>query len=121
MEATGRTQLVQWISVPIHQSKGWMKLLGGLSIVYGAVTALTIVGLVIAWLPIWIGILLYQSASLIERAYASGDENVLVASLDKLKTYFMITGILALIGLVLLLLGVALAFLGWMAAVAELG
>lgn len=119
MEQTASDQrhLVQRIGLPIHQSKGWLKLLGVLSIVYGGFMALSIVGLLIAWLPIWMGVMLYQSSNLIDQAYTSGDETVLIESLGKLKTYFTITGVLALIGLIVM--GLAMSF-GLLGAVAGL-
>ncbi|MFQ5741666.1 MAG: DUF5362 family protein [Acidobacteriota bacterium] len=112
-----RTQLVRTIGLPIHQSKGWLKLIGVLSIVYGALSALTIVGIIVAWLPIWLGVVLYQSATLIDQAYTSGDPQLLKGSLAKLKTYFTITGVVALLGLILV--GVLLAF-GLLGAIASM-
>ena len=92
--------LVRRIGLPIHQSRGWLKLLGVLSIVYGILAMLTIVGIIFAWLPIWLGVLLYQAAGLADSAYISGDEKALTAALGKLKTYITISGVLALLGLV---------------------
>jgi len=92
---------VRELSLPIYQSKGWLRLLGVLSIVSGALAAITIVGILYAWLPIWIGVLLLQAASLVERAQLSGDKGVLFESLGKLKTYFIIQGVTTLIGLII--------------------
>ena len=64
-ETAASNGIIKEISLPIYQSKGWMKLIGVLSIVWGVLSALTIVGLLIAWLPIWMGVVLYQSASAI--------------------------------------------------------
>jgi hypothetical protein len=52
------------------------------------------------WLPAALGVLLLQSAGAVERAYATGDEGQLVLSLSKIKTYFTITGVLFLLGLI---------------------
>ena len=112
--AVDNTALVQRIGLPIHQSKGWLKLLGVLSIVYGGILAITIVGIVIAWLPIWTGVLLYQAATLVDRAYTSGDEHVLTESLGKLKLYFTIAGVLALLGLICVALMMAFGVFGAM-------
>lgn len=57
-------------------------------------------GIVFAWLPIWMGILLHQSAAAIERAQVTGDKAALTQSLSKIKTYFTISGVTAIIGLV---------------------
>ncbi|MFH1864920.1 MAG: DUF5362 domain-containing protein [Candidatus Eisenbacteria bacterium] len=93
-------QLVREVSAPLFAAKGWMKFLGVLMIIYGALIALTIVGLIVCWLPIWIGVLLLQSASAVEATQASGSRMELYGAMSKLKTYFTIYGVLALIGII---------------------
>ncbi|MFH1688088.1 MAG: DUF5362 family protein [bacterium] len=99
--------IVQELSAPIFQSKGWLKLLGVVMILQGVLTALTIVGIIFCWLPIWMGILLMQAAGSVESAQISGDKTQLVETLKRLKTYFVINGVLMLLGL----LGAAIALL----------
>ena len=96
--------LVQYISHPLYNCKGWMKLLGVLYIITGVIQAITIFGIIFAWLPIWIGVLLFQSATAAEEAYYNGNEYELVKSLTKLKTFFIIFGILALLSIIFALL-----------------
>ena len=108
------TTVVRELSLPISQSKGWLRLLGVLSIIYGVLMALSIVGIVVAWLPIWIGVLLLQTASTVERAQLTGDKNTLYESLGKLKTLFTIQGIMALLGLVFVGLAFAMGVFGAM-------
>ena len=96
----GEQQLVREVSAPLFAAKGWMKFLGVLMIIYGVLMALSIVGIIICWLPIWIGVLLFQTASTVEAAQASGSKMELYAALSKLKTYFTIYGVLALIGII---------------------
>jgi hypothetical protein len=95
---------VSELSAPLAAAKGWMKFVGIMFIIQGALTALTIVGIIIAWLPIWIGVLLLQSAGAVERAHAANDAAALQDSLGKLKTYFVIQGVLYLVGLVIMVL-----------------
>ena len=97
--------LVTELSTPIYQAKGWMKLVGVLMILYGVLVALSIVGIIIAWLPIWMGVLLFQSASSAEQANMTGDQTALYVSLGKLKTYFTIMGVMTLLGLILTVVG----------------
>jgi hypothetical protein len=92
--------VVKEVSAPLFQSKFWLKLLGILSIVYGALIAITIVGIVIAWLPIWMGVLLFQSAKNVEQAQQNGTKDTFLVSQQKLKTFFTIAGVLALIGII---------------------
>lgn len=89
-----------------------MKLIGIMNIISGALQALTIIGIVIAWLPIWIGVLLFQSAGAIEQAYEANSKAAMMTSLSKLKTYFIIMGILTLIGIIGGLLALFFIFLG---------
>lgn len=104
--------LVREMGLPIHQSKGWLKFLGMMSVIQGIFAALTIFGIIIAWLSIWIGVLLYQSATIIERAYISGDRYAYIQAMNKLKTYFMIQGVLTLIGLVVAIIALSMGLLG---------
>jgi hypothetical protein len=92
--------IIKELSLPIYQSRGWMKLLGVMSIIGGALMVFTIVGIVICWLPIWLGVLLFKAGSAVEGAQLNGDKAKLVESLEKLKTYFVINGVLTLIGLI---------------------
>lgn len=96
----GEQQLVREISAPLFAAKGWMKFLGVLMIIYGILVAITIVGLIICWLPIWIGVILFRAATAAETAQISGSKMELHEALSKLKTYFTIYGILALIGVI---------------------
>lgn len=108
--------LIQDLSSPIFMAKGWMKLVGVLMIVYGVIMVLTIVGIIIAWLPIWMGVLLFQSASNVEQAYQSGDQMALHTALSKLKTYFTIMGVMSLLGVIMFALsfifGIGAAIMG---------
>jgi len=96
--------LIQELSLPIFQSKGWLKLLGVVMILQGILTAITIIGIVICWLPIWLGVLLFQAAGAIESAMVSGRKEQLLLSLSKIKLYFMINGILMLIFIIFMVI-----------------
>jgi len=98
--------IIKEISLPIYQSRGWMKLLGVMSIIGGVLMVFTLVGIIICWLPIWLGILLFKAGSAIEGAQLNGDKAKLVISLEKLKTYFVINGVLTLIGLIAAVIGI---------------
>ncbi|MFH1502851.1 MAG: DUF5362 family protein [Candidatus Eisenbacteria bacterium] len=108
----GDVQFVREVSAPLYAARGWMKFLGVLMIIYGALMVLSIVGILICWLPIWIGILLLRAAGSSEMAQISGDKYQLIEALSKLKTYFTIYGILALIGLVAAAIALAVGGFG---------
>ncbi len=94
--------LVKELCLPLWQAKGWLKLVGVLSIVHGILLAITLVGLLVCWLPIWMGVLLLKAAGAVEVAQISGDKLQLIEAQNRLKTYFTICGVLVLISLVAL-------------------
>ena len=107
-------QLVQEINQPVYRSKGWLKLLGVLSIVQGVMLALSIVGILVAWLPIWMGVVLFRAATAAETAQETGQKQAMIESLGNLRTYFTINGVIVLVGLLFFLLticGVIVAIL----------
>ena len=97
---------IKEISGVLYNNKIWFRILAVTSVMAGVTFAISIIGIVIAWLPIWMGILLYQITGSIEEAYLEGKKSALVASLSKLGTYFKIMGALTIIGLVIQLGGV---------------
>jgi hypothetical protein len=96
---------------PLYRSRKWMRLIGILAIIGGALQALTVVGLIVAWLPIWIGVLLTGAAKYLQLANETGDPIAAVSAMDKLRLYFKVLGVMAVIGLVLGLVGMVLAFM----------
>lgn len=92
---------VQDAATPLFEAKGWMKLFAVLAIIGGALQALTIVGILFAWLPIWMGVLLWQSADAADKAHASGNAEQFMVSQKKLKTMFTVYGIVTIIGLII--------------------
>lgn len=76
---------------------GWLKFLGIINIISGAFTALTLFGIVIAWLPIWLGVLLLQAGNRITHAKLTNNRQGLVTMMDKLRLYFIIQGVLFIV------------------------
>jgi hypothetical protein len=89
--------IVKEISAPLYEVKGWLKFLGVLSIVYGALMVLTIWGIIICWLPIWMGLILLKAGRSVEAAHQNGDKAELLTGLGKIKTYFTVAGIAAIV------------------------
>ncbi|MGD8700110.1 MAG: DUF5362 domain-containing protein [Gemmatimonadales bacterium] len=115
------SEKIQSLAMPLFESKGWIRLLGVLAIVYGVLVALSIVGIIIAWLPIWMGVLLYKASTSIESAFRDGDEAALMECFGKLKTFFTIQGVLALIGLVVAGIVIVFSLMGLSELVELLG
>ena len=96
---------LQSIARPLYEARGWMKLLGVVMIILGALMVLTVYGIILAWLPIWLGVLLFQAAGKATGAYVGNDEVLLVDALTRVRRFFVINGVLMLICLVLIVLG----------------
>ena len=106
--------------LPAYESKGWLKFLGVLLIISGGFLALTIVGLLFAWLPIWIGVLLWQAGDRAGVAYGRRDPLMLEQYIQKLKTVIIIIGVVAAVKIVLAIMAIGMVFaLGGMAALME--
>ena len=85
---------------------GWLKFLGIMNIVSGAFSVLSIWGILIAWLPIWLGVLLLQAANRITNARFSNDQGELVQMMDKLRLYFVIQGVLIIVSVIMVIIAI---------------
>lgn len=94
---------------PLINNKAWLKLLGIISIIYGALTALSIVGLIVCWIPIWLGILLVKSASEFEKYEYSDEEEAATVALENLALFFKIVAIITIVGISLSVVSILIA------------
>jgi hypothetical protein len=91
---------------------GWMKFVGIMTIIGGCLQALSIFGLVIAWLPIWMGVVLTKAGSKAGEYADKGDMAALEGMTGQLKTYFTISGIMIIVSFaVAIIIGIAWAVL----------
>lgn len=95
--------IVQEIKRVALDTAGWLKFIGIFFIIYGALMAITIVGILIAWLPIWMGILLYSAGKKANDAQYTNNPIYLVEMMKKFKTFFIIQGVLMILGIVALI------------------
>jgi hypothetical protein len=68
----------------------WMKLLAVAMFLLALLLSISIVGLIVAWLPLWQGINLWGAANLAQQAVYTGSEHDLQQSLDKIRRSFTI-------------------------------
>ena len=87
-----------------QKSKGWLKFLGIVLIVAGGLQALSIVGILFAWLPIWMGALLVQAGNLAAKISTERDMNALPDLMSKLRAYFTIQAIVIVASIVVAIL-----------------
>ena len=85
---------------------GWLKFLGIINIIWGAFSAISIIGIIFAWLPIWLGVVLLQAASSATHANLSNDPNDLAEMMAKLRMYFIIQAVLVIVGISTVIIGV---------------
>lgn len=97
MEMERQNDIISTMTHIAANASGWMKFLGIISIVSGALSAISLIGIIIAWLPIWIGVILFQAGARANEALIYNDSRKLVDMMNKLRTYFVIQGILMLI------------------------
>ncbi len=110
-ETNPNETLVREISQPLANAASWMKFIGIMSIAYGVMMLFTVIGIVFAWLPIWLGVLLLRSAKGARKAYASGQEVPIKESLRNLNSYFTIHGVVIVIVMILTLLSIVIMLL----------
>lgn len=101
--------LMMQVNDVLIRSKGWIKFLGIVLIVYGALLALTVWGLLVAWLPIWMGVLLYQASSHAESVLSDRRGINLFQFLEKIRLCFKISALVLIVGLGLGIIGFVIA------------
>lgn len=85
------------LKLSAQNMSGWVKFYGIMNIIGGALAALTIIGIIFAWLPIWMGVILVQAANRATNANLTNNPKELVYMLDRFRLYFVINGIVILI------------------------
>ncbi len=95
--AAAGVPIVKRLAEPLYRVRGWMKFLGVLFIINGVLQALTIVGLI--WL--WMGLLLNGASNAVREAYEKDREAPLALAQQKLRTFFKVMGIYAIVMLAL--------------------
>jgi len=85
----------------VRGMKGWLKFIGIVTIISGALQALSIIGILWAWLPIWLGVILSQAGSRAGDYLDRQDDAALAQFTGKLKTYFVISGVVLIVSLAL--------------------
>ena len=98
--------IVTKIGEPLYRVKGWIMFAGVLSIIQGILLIPSIVGIIVCWIPIWMGVVLCSASKHIRIAFDTNNDDEFRTSLDKLGTYFRIFGILMIVMIVIAILGI---------------
>ena len=105
-------EIEQKVMTNCKDMNGWIKFLGITAIIGGGLYAISIIGLIVAWLPIWMGIILLKVANG-SREVAEGKAESFGDMFDSLKTFFILSGVLTIISIVfsviwMLVMGIAM-------------
>lgn len=102
----------QLLLASLIKNKIWLKILGVFFIAYGVFACITIIGLLIGWLPIWLGLLLISSGKQLDSLKEKDNTENAVESIERISLFFKISGIVALgsFSFVVIMLILVLAF-----------
>ena len=89
---------------PLCKASGWIKLLGIVNIIIGVIYCITIIGLIIGWLPLWIGITLNRASNSLKAGYEQSNRHEIREGMSSLALVYKIIGVIVIIYLVLLAL-----------------
>lgn len=106
-----KVMIVRDVCLPLSTMTGWLRWLGIAFITQGVLSALTVLGLLVAWLPIWVGVLMVKASGSLREAHESEDEAVIEMAFNKLRSCMLVQGILMLVS-VSIALAVVLFFGG---------
>ena len=79
-------------------------------IIVGVGYCLSIVGAIIGWLPIWLGVLIFKAAGSAVSAQITGHTEELEDSLERIALWFKLQGIFLLVSVILMVTGIVLSF-----------
>jgi len=91
------SEQVRHTIAPLYKGRHWIWLVGILLIINGSLITITGIGVLVAWLPIWLGVLLLKVAQAASIAWRFGDPQMLDLSLRRLKMTFTIMGVTTLL------------------------
>ena len=89
---------------PLVNNRKWLNIIGVFAIGAGILYIVSVVGILVCWIPIWLGVLLFQISSNLEKFEISGDEANATMSLEKLVLFFKFVAIVLIASLVISLI-----------------
>lgn len=109
------TDALAYVIEPLHRVRNWMKFLAVLLFVAAEINVLSIVGLVVAPIPVTIGLFLWQAATALDAGHP-GDVDRLRRATERLRHVFLTYAALGVVGLIGL---AALVGFGFLAVVVD--
>ncbi|MEN3045554.1 MAG: DUF5362 family protein [Candidatus Hydrothermales bacterium] len=93
------------------KGSGWIRFFGVISIIGGVLQVFTIIGIIWAWITIWIGVVALQAASAADKANLTKKEEDLVQFHSKIKQLFQLIGIFIIISIVIAVIVAVIALI----------
>lgn len=92
-------------AAPLLRHRRWIRALAVFQFTLGGVLALTLVGLLVAWFFIWIGVVLWQAAAALDEAalHPVHLDACLRQALDRLAFQFVLQAVLSMATLLVML------------------
>ncbi len=84
---------------PLDDAAGWLTFPGWYLIIFGIICCLSIIGIVIGWLPILMGNLLKDAADKLRSGFATSENGQLCEASRRLATLFTILAIPTIVAL----------------------
>lgn len=103
------------LSEPLSKCGFWLKLMAVLQFLYAGIYIIGSfgIGIIFAWLPVWMGVLMWQAANRARDAALSGDLMTAITAQNKIKLLIIIMGVITLLSIVLALFFIVLiGFIG---------
>lgn len=100
--------LTRDLATILSSRAGWIKFAAVMSIISGVVFCLSLLGALVGWIPIWMGVVLFKVAGAAEKAAYFGRRDDLEEVLNRVGGFFKLNGIfiIASVGGLALLYGV---------------
>lgn len=80
----------------VYRTRIWWRIIGVFLILSGALVTVTGIGVLVAWLPLWLGVLLLKAAEAAATAHRHDDMAMLLLAIGRMRTVFAVLAGLAL-------------------------
>lgn len=91
---------------PIAKADPWLRLISVFHFFQAGLLIATLYGIPVAWIPVWLGVTLWQLANSAQNAMRTGNQYSVTATIRKTRRYFILMGITAIICITLTIVAI---------------